>query len=172
MKLFLDSISLFRFAKIAVGTGVSLLAACGGGYTAPGASPVNDGSNAGTSTVAVVSGATVQLSNLPAEKTTTATAAIAYRLNAPSRSVTVSCRLDSYTPIVCPNPFVLGQQAGLKPGVHTVDYFVDTGSGVNIAQPDASYSWTVEVPRRHQPRPRHRRRVVHCPVCRTQCRRQ
>ncbi len=55
----------------------------------------------------------------------------------------VSCRLDSYTPIECPNPFVLGQPAGLSPGVHTVDYYVDVGSGIDLAKPAASYSWTI-----------------------------
>jgi hypothetical protein len=41
---------------------------------------------------------------------------------------------------------VLGATSGqaLAPGVHTVDYYVDTGSGIDLANPTASYSWTVE----------------------------
>jgi hypothetical protein len=98
-------------------------------------------------TTTVGSGATLKLFNLPSEKTSATSAAITYELEAPAAGATtvVACRLNTYTPIVCPNPFRLGQRSELPAGVHTVQYYVDTGNGVNPAKPDASYSWTIEV---------------------------
>jgi hypothetical protein len=87
----------------------------------------------------------IVLTNLP-EKTTLSTgASIGFDLTGVTANAAVYCRLDVYTPIPCPNPFVLGANPGnpLAPGAHTVDYYADTGSGFDVAKPTASYSWTV-----------------------------
>jgi hypothetical protein len=55
----------------------------------------------------------------------------------------VYCRRDGYTPTVCSNPFQLGTTTPLAVGTHTVDYYVDTGSGIANATPAASYTWQV-----------------------------
>jgi hypothetical protein len=83
----------------------------------------------------------VTLSNLPANPTTSTTASINYTL---SGTGAVYCRLDSYTPMQCPNPFQLGMTTPLASGIHKVDYYVDSGSGIAGAAPAASYSWTVD----------------------------
>lgn len=127
------------FTSFAAVASAALLAACGGGG---GGEDLSQGG--GTTTSSAGSGVTLTLSNLPSEKTTSGQASIGYSVDAAGAQATVSCRLDSYTPIACPNPFVLGQSAGLAPGVHKVEYFVDTGSGIDLTKPAASYSWTVE----------------------------
>ena len=142
MMTFLE-LTVSRLAMISAGVlATCLLASCGGGHTVPSTSQTNSAINANTT--APVSSPVLSLSNLPSEKSTSATASIAYELNTAVTSAVVTCRLDSYTPIECPNPFVLGKTNGLSPGTHTVDFFIDTGGGVDLAKPDASYSWTVE----------------------------
>lgn len=126
----------------------ALLAGACGGETSGGSESIStaDGETV-VLTTTVASGATLKLFNLPSEKTSATSASITYELDAPavSSNTVVACRLNTYTPIVCPNPFRLGQRSELPAGVHTVQYYVDTGNGVNPAKPDASYSWTIEV---------------------------
>lgn len=87
----------------------------------------------------------LQLSNLPANPTTVTSAAIAYALVPGNSADTVYCRLDSYAPIVCPNPFVLGGSNGpLGAGPHQVDYYVDRGAGIVATAPDVSYCWSID----------------------------
>jgi hypothetical protein len=131
-----------------------VLAACGGGGGASSdstsatsgsgqAASDTQTSTAGSSSSSTTSGtAEVTLSNLPSAHTQSTSASIAYEASSGS----VYCRLDSYLPIACPNPFVLGAATGqaLNAGTHTVDYYVDTGSGIDLTKPTASYSWVVE----------------------------
>lgn len=80
------------------------------------------------------------LSGLPDSTTTATSASIGYSL---SGIATVFCRRDGYMPVLAPNPFVLGSTAPLAAGSHTVDYFLDTGNGIDLSKPAASYSWTI-----------------------------
>lgn len=86
------------------------------------------------------------LSNLPAKDTTATSASIAYKLNSTDPKLVVYCRRDVYDPIVCPNPFVLGQATPLAAGPHVVDFYVDRGTGVDPTKPEVSYSWTISAP--------------------------
>jgi len=89
--------------------------------------------------------AAITLSNLPSERTTATSAAIAYQLDAADASAVVHCRLDSYAPIPCPNPFELGKARPLQAGTHTVDYYVGTSTAASGSSvPQMSYTWTVE----------------------------
>jgi len=83
--------------------------------------------------------ATVTLGNLPAATTTVTSASITYT----SSPGTVYCRRDSYLPIVCPNPFVLGSVVPLATGTHTVDYYLDSGAGIDTTKPTRSYAWAI-----------------------------
>jgi hypothetical protein len=119
------------------------LAACGGGGGGgggggDGAANPGAGAPSGGS-----SGSLIELGNLPTSRTQSTSAAITYEVSAGS----VYCRLDSYLPIACPNPFVVGATPAqaLSAGTHTVDYYVDTGSGIDPSNPTSSYTWTVEL---------------------------
>jgi hypothetical protein len=124
-----------------------LIAACGGGQDAPLPFAAASVTNTATTSTTVTTSApnakalSVTLGNLPDTVTPTTAAAITYE---PPSTGTVYCRLDRYTPIACPNPFVLGQSSALAAGTHSVDYYLDTGSGIDLANPSNSYSWTIE----------------------------
>ena len=128
----------------------AVLAACGGGggsgsdsAAVAGATGTDATTGTTTSTPATSAGSpTVALSSLPSARTLSTSASIRYESSAGS----VYCRLDSYAPIACPNPFVIGATPAeqLSVGTHTVDYYVDTGSGIDLANPTNSYTWTVE----------------------------
>jgi hypothetical protein len=55
----------------------------------------------------------------------------------------VYCRRDGYDPIVCPNPFSLGNSTPLGIGAHTAEFFLDTGAGIDATKPAVSYSWNI-----------------------------
>ena len=42
-----------------------------------------------------------------------------------------------------PNPFVLGRTRPPPAGQHTVDYYSYTGTALDVAKPQTSYSWTI-----------------------------
>jgi len=88
----------------------------------------------------------ITLLNLPQQATLETSASIRYDLTGASGSTAVYCRLDSYAPVSCPNPFILGATAdqALKPGTHVVDYYIDNGAGFDAALANASYTWTVQ----------------------------
>ena len=119
------------------------LAACGGGGSPSAASPGSGAPVETSSNDSSGSSSTIQLGNLPGSRTLSASAAITYEASAGA----VYCRLDNYPPIACPNPFVVGATPAqaLSGGTHTVDYYFDTGSGIDLASPASSYTWTVEV---------------------------
>ena len=93
--------------------------------------------SATTTTTAV---APITLSNLPADGTTQTNASIGHAADA---AYTVYCRLDAYAPVPCPNPFDLGKTNPLAAGQHTVDYYKYTGTTLDTANPDVSYSWSI-----------------------------
>lgn len=108
--------------------------------------PATIDTNASTSTVApavTVADASLTLSNLPESITTSGAASITYQLSTGGSTYKVVCRRDAYTPIACPNPFVLGLSAPLAAGAHQVDYYIDRGTTLDLSRPDASYAWTV-----------------------------
>jgi hypothetical protein len=76
-----------------------------------------------TSTIASPGTATASLtlSNLPDAATTDTTASISHKLDTGNSTYKVACRRDLYTPIECPNPFVLGKTSPLAEGTHHVD---------------------------------------------------
>jgi len=116
------------------------LAACGG---SDGQDPLFAGTNAsGSQAIATTDALPIALGNLPASSTRERAASITYTT---ASAGTVYCRLDVYTPIPCPNPFVLGATSdqALAPGTHTVDYYLDAGAGFDLTKPTASYSWVV-----------------------------
>ena len=119
----------------------AVLAACGGGGSGSdsaavaGATGTDATTGTTTSTPATSAGSpTVALSSLPSARTLSTSASIRYESSAGS----VYCRLDSYQPIACPNPFVIGATPAeqLSVGTHTVDYYVDTGSGIELINPN------------------------------------
>jgi len=118
----------------------ALLAGCGGGSGDPGAGATAAGSSTGSTSS---TGAAIVLDNLPQKQTTSVSASIGYEVTAANASATVYCRLDNYAPIVCPNSFDLGRSTPLAAGDHVVDYYVDTGSGIDLSTPTASYTWTI-----------------------------
>ena len=85
---------------------------------------------------------TVTLSNLPPVSTSLTTASITYTKVPANSTNTVYCRLDTATPITCPNPFAL---TNLAVGAHKVDYYIDDGYGYNAASPRVSYTWSIFV---------------------------
>ena len=122
---------------------LAVLAACGGGGAETGgesagvssagvsASPEASSSPDQTAlsartTATATTKPTIVLGNLPTNPTTSTSASITYTAS----SGTVYCRLDSYLPIACPKPFVLGATtaSALSIGSHTVDYYLDTGA--------------------------------------------
>lgn len=82
----------------------------------------------------------VELSGLPSESTTARTAAISF---AATPAGTIWCRLDTYAPIICPKPFVLGASTPLKLGAHKVDYFAGSSVAADTSKPVKSFSWTI-----------------------------
>ena len=138
---------------------LAVLAACGGGgaetggesagvssagvSASPEASSSPDQTALSTRTTATTTAKpTIVLGNLPTNPTTSTSASITYTAS----SGTVYCRLDSYLPIACPKPFVLGATtaSALSIGSHTVDYYLDTGAGIDLANPTATYTWTIQ----------------------------
>lgn len=84
---------------------------------------------------------TISLSGLPDGMTTVTNASIS---SSASPAAQIWCRLDSYAPIICPQPFVLGASgnAPLSAGVHRVDYYA-SATAPDAAKPTKSYSWVV-----------------------------
>ena len=121
----------------------ALIAGCGGGSGTVASDVADASGTSSSSSSTTASSAAITLTNLPDKKTASVTAAIGYELGSAATSSTVYCRLDSYAPIVCPDTFLLGQIQGLAAGTHTVDYYVDTGSGIDVSKPDDSYTWVV-----------------------------
>lgn len=89
--------------------------------------------------VPVASAPAITLAGTPANPTTATGASITYTV-APAGTA-VYCRLDKYTAIPCPNPFVLGATSdqALAIGSHEVDYYLSAAQ----ATPTASYVWSV-----------------------------
>ena len=82
----------------------------------------------------------ITLTNLPDATTKQTSASIGYSADP---AYQVYCRLDSYAPIPCPNPFELGKARPLVAGNHRVDYYRYAGTALDTSRPDASYAWTI-----------------------------
>lgn len=81
-------------------------------------------------------------STLPAAQDTTGKASIGYVLNGPAK---VWCRRDTFAPVLCPNPFVLGASSLLPLGPHSVDFYLANGTvSPDMASPAVPpVKWTV-----------------------------
>jgi hypothetical protein len=89
---------------------------------------------------------TIVLSHLPPSQTTRTGASITSVLVPVRAGYSIWCRLDAYTPITCPEPFILGATAAsaLSLGPHSVDFWAREGMTVlDLSQPTKSYSWTI-----------------------------
>ena len=84
----------------------------------------------------------IALTGLPDATTTARTASISY---AASPASPVWCRLDSYAPIACPQPFVLGATP-LAIGAHRVDFYAGATVPADLSKPTKSYSWVITAP--------------------------
>lgn len=132
-------LSRWRCATLAILAAIAL-SACGGG--GEGASLTAGTAAADPTPARALDGPFITLTNLPSNPTASTAASINYSAS----SGTVYCRLDSYSPIACPNPFVLGATPpqALSVGTHKVDFYLDTGSGINVSSPMTTYSWVVQ----------------------------
>lgn len=93
--------------------------------------------------VSATAPAILSLANLPAVETLRTAAAIKYKINNAVGTETVYCRVDDKAPAICPNPFVLKNRSSLKPGRHTVEFFLNQDEESIAKNPHVSYSWKV-----------------------------